>query len=198
MVLSRLVRVWRHRVRSLSDKDHLDAELGQEITFHFEQLVQEKIAEGMALKEARLAAQRVLGNVPLLEDQCRDQRRVAWLQDLWQDVKYGVRMLRQNPGFTLVAVCSLALGIGANSAILGALRTTLFAKVPFPDGDRLVLLRTYPEWNPALNNSASIPDYIAWKLQSRSFESMGASIADHSRDFGAEEDGRPAERIEGQ
>jgi len=172
--------------------------LGQEITFHFEQLVQEKIAEGMALKEARLAAQRVLGNVPLLEDQCRDQRRVAWLQDLWQDVKYGVRMLRQNPGFTLVAVCSLALGIGANSAILGALRTTLFAKVPFPDGDRLVLLRTYPEWNPALNNSASIPDYIAWKLQSRSFESMGASIADHSRDFGAEEDGRPAERIEGQ
>ena len=172
--------------------------MGQEITFHFEQLVQEKIAEGMALKEARLAAQRVLGNVPLLEDQCRDQRRVAWLQDLWQDVKYGVRMLRQNPGFTLVAVCSLALGIGANSAILGALRTTLFAKVPFPDGDRLVLLRTYPEWNPALNNSASIPDYIAWKLQSRSFESMGASIADHSRDFGAEEDGRPAERIEGQ
>ena len=73
----------------------------------------------------------------------------------------------------------------------------LLAKVPFPDGDRLVLVRTYPEWNPALSNSASIPDYIAWKQQSRSFESMGASIADHSRDFGAEEDGRPAERIEG-
>src|SRR6185503_20855890 len=77
------------------------------------------------------------------------------------------------------------------------LRSTLLEQVPFPDGDRLVLVRTYPEWNRALNNSASIPDYIAWKQQSRSFESMGASIADHSRDFGAEEDGRPAERIEG-
>src|SRR6185369_4386470 len=102
-----------------------------------------------------------------------------------------------NPGFTAIAALSLALGIGANSAILGALRSSLLGKAPFPDGDRLVLVRTYPEWNPALNNSASIPDYIAWKQQSRSFESMGASIADHSRDFGAEEDGRPAERIEG-
>ena len=199
MALSRLFRVWRHRVRSLSVKDRLDAQLGQEIAFHFEQLVQEKIAEGLALKEAQRAARRALGNIPLLEDQCRDQRRVGWLQDLWQDVKYGVRMMRQSPGFTLIVAISLALGIGANTAILGALRATLLGSVPFPDGDRLVLLRTYPEQNPAIqNNNASIPDYVAWKQQSRSFESMGASIADHSRDFGAEQDGRPAERIEGQ
>ena len=199
MALSRLFRVWRHRVRSLSDKDHLDAQLGQELTFHLEQLVQEKIAEGMALKEAQRAARLALGNIPLLEDQCRDQRRLGWLQDLWQDVKYGVRMLRQNPGFTSIAAISLAMGIGANTAILGTLRATLLGNVPFPDSDHLVLLRTYPEENPGqLNNNATIPDYMAWKQQSRSFESMGASIADHSRDFGAEQDGRPAERIEGQ
>jgi putative ABC transport system permease protein len=197
MALSRLFRIWRHRVRSLSQKDQLDAQLGQEFAFHFEQLVQEKIAEGLALKEAHRAARLALGNVPLLKEQCRDQRRVAWLQDLWQDLNYGLRMMRQCPGFTAIAALSLALGIGANTAILGALRATLLGNVPFPDGDRLVLLRTYPEWNPALNNSASIPDYVAWKVQSRSFESMGASIADHSRDFGAGEDGRPAERIEG-
>jgi predicted permease len=199
MVLSRPIRIWRRRIRSLVRKDDLDAQLGQEIAFHFEQLVQEKIAEGLALKEARQAARRALGNIPLLEEQCRDQRRVGWLQDLWQDVKYGVRMLRQNPGFTLIAGISLAMGIGANTAILGALRATLLGNLPFPNGDRLVLLRTYPEENPAiLNNNATIPDYVAWKQQSRSFESMGASIADHSRDFGAEQDGRPAERIEGQ
>ena len=199
MALSRLFRVWRHRVRSLSDKGRLDAQLGQEITFHFEQVVQENIAEGMAFKEAQRAARLALGNFPLLEDQCRDQRRVAWLHDLWQDVKYGVRMLRQNPGFTSIAAISLAMGIGANTAILGTLRATLLRSVPFPDGDRLVLLRTYPEENPAIqNNNASIPDYVAWKQQSHSFESMGASSADHSRDFGAEQDGRPAERIEGQ
>ena len=195
--LSRRFRVWRHRVRALSDKDRLDAQLGQEFAFHFEQLVQEHISEGMSSQDARLAARRTIGNVPLLQEQCRDERRVSWLEDLWQDLKYGIRMLRQNPGFTVVAVFSLALGIGANTAILGALRAALLGSVPFPDGDRLVLVRTYPEWNPALNNSASIPDYLAWKQQSRSFESMGASIADHSRDFGAEENGRPAERIEG-
>jgi len=199
MAFSRVFRIWRHRVRSLSDKDQLDAQLGQEIAFHFEQLVQEKIAEGLALKEAQRAARLALGNIPLLEEQCRDQRRVGWLQDLWQDVKYGVRMLRQNPGFTSIAAISLAMGIGANTAILGALQATLLGNVPFPNSDRLVLVRTYPEENPAIqNNNASIPDYVAWKQQSHSFESMGASIADHSRDFGAEQDGRAAERIEGQ
>jgi putative ABC transport system permease protein len=198
MVLSRPLRVWRQRVRSLVQKDDLDSALSQEFAFHFEQLVRENTAAGMTLKEARLAARRALGNVPLLEEQCRDQRRVAWLHDLWQDLKYGLRMLRQNPGFTSIAALSLALGIGANSAILGTLRSTLLGNVPFPNGDRLVLLRTYPEENPGQYNSASIPDFLAWKQQSHSFESMGASIADHSRDFGAEEDGRPAERIEGQ
>ena len=197
MALSRLFRVWRHRVRSLSDRDHLDAELGQEITFHFEQLVREKIAEGMATKEARLAARRALGSVPLLEDQCRDQRRVAWLQDLWQDLAYSIRMLHQSPGFTAVAVLSLALGIGANSAILGALQHTLLVDIPLPHADRLVLIRTYPLENPGQTSAASVPDYFAVRAQSRSFEAMGASIAEQ-RDLGSEEDGNPAERIPGQ
>ncbi|HSP69675.1 MAG TPA: ABC transporter permease [Bryobacteraceae bacterium] len=197
MTLARLIRISGQRLRSLSDKDHLDAELNRELAFHFEQLVRENVAAGMPPAAARRAARLALGNLSLLEEQCRDQRRVGWLHDLWQDLSYGLRMLRQSPGFTSIVVLSLALGIGVNSAILGAIRATLLARIPFPGGDRLVVVRTYPEWNPALSNSASIPDYIAWKQQSRSFESMGASIADHSRDFGAEEDGRPAERIEG-
>ena len=142
-------------------KDHLDAELSQELALHFEQLVGEHVADGMSPEAARRAARLALGNLSLLEEECRDQRRVGWLHDLWQDLRYALRMLRQSPGFTSIVVLSLALGIGANSAILGALRSTLLAKVPFPDGDRLVLVRTYPEWNPALSNSASIPDYIA-------------------------------------
>jgi putative ABC transport system permease protein len=197
MAISRLLRVWRHRLRSLSDRDRLDSQLGQELTFHFEQLVQEKIAEGMALKEARLAAQRAVGNVPLLQDQCRDQRRVAWLQDLWQDVKYGIRTLRQNPGFTSVAVLSLALGIGANSAILGAIQHALLVDIPLPHADRLIVIRTYPLENPGQTSAASVPDYFAFKAQSNSFEAMGASIADQ-RDLGSEADGNPAERIRGQ
>lgn len=170
----------------------------QEFAFHFEQLVRENVIAGMPREAAQKAARRALGNIPLLEEQCRDQRSVGWLEDLWQDLKYGARMLRQNPGFTCIAALSLALGIGANTAILGAVRGALLGSIPFPDAGRLVVLRTYPEENPGQMYSASVPDFIAWKQQSRSFESMGASIADHSRDFGAEEDGRPAERIEGQ
>ena len=197
MLRSRRFRIWNNRVYSLFRKNRLDAELSQELSFHFEQLVRENVADGMSPEAARRTAKQALGNLSQLAEECRDQRRVGWLHDLWQDLGYGLRMLRQSPGFTTIVVLSLGLGIGANSAILGALRSTLLAQVPFPGGDRLVLVRTYPEWNPALTNSASIPDYLAWKQQSRSFESMGASIADHSRDFGAEEDGRPAERIEG-
>ena len=197
MLRSRRLRIWNNRVHALFRKDRLDAELTQELSFHFEQLVRENVADGMSPEAARRTAKQALGNLSQLAEECRDQRRVGWLHDLWQDLGYGLRMLRQSPAFTTIVVLSLALGIGANSAILGALRSTVLARVPFPDGDRLVLVRTYPEGNPALTNSASIPDYLAWKQQSRSFESMGASIADHSRDFGAEEDGRPAERIEG-
>src|SRR5262245_33172182 len=184
MTFARLMRILRLRLRALVKKRELDSELAQEFAFHFEQLVRENIANGMDMEEARRAARRALGNIGVFEEQCRDQRRVGWLHDLWQDTRYGFRMLWKNPGFTAVVTISLALGIGANTAILVALNDFIRGSLPYADADRLVMIRTFPLDNPSQLSNASLPDYFAWKTQSRSFEFMGASLSDQ-QDLGS-------------
>jgi hypothetical protein len=180
MTFSRFFRILRHRLRSLARKKEMDSELGREFAFHLDHLIHENIDRGMTPEDAARAARRVLGNATLFEEQCRDQRSVGWLQDLAQDVRYGVRMLRKNPSFTFVAVISLALGIGANTAILSAIDTIMRGSLPFVDPDRLVMIRTIRFDNPSQLNHASLQDYFAWKQGSRSFESMGVSLANQS------------------
>src|SRR5689334_12145031 len=104
MSVPRLIRIVRQRLRSLFLKDSVDVELETELAFHFEQLVAEYIDRGMTDAAARAAARRAIGNLPLIEEQCRDTRAVTWLHDVRQDLAYGMRMLRRNPGFTCVAL----------------------------------------------------------------------------------------------
>ena len=193
----RLLRVSRHRLKGLWQKDQLDQQLSSELAFHFEQLVSENLAEGMSLEEARRAARRAMGNLALLEEQCRDHRRLGWIQDLRADLIYGLRMLRKSPIFTAVAALSLAIGIGANTAILGAMDAILRGQLPVSDPDTLVLLRTFPLGNPGQQSQASLPDYLAWKDQNTVFESMGVFLADQ-RDLGGDHDGTPPERLIGE
>jgi putative ABC transport system permease protein len=186
-----------HRFDSAWRKDELDNQLAGELAFHLEQLVNENLREGMPEAAARDDARRKLGNIGAIEEKCRDQRRVRWLHDLRQDLVYGLRLLRSSPSFTAVATVSLAIGIGGNSAILSVADSITRGQLPFPDPDRIVLLRTFPLGNPGQTIQASIPDWLAWKEQNTVFESMGAFIADQ-RDLGAEEDGLPAERLMGE
>src|SRR6516162_3313840 len=165
MKAARILRVCRQRVRSLFDRDRVDEELGQELGFHFDELVLENLCEGMNVQEARHAAARTLGNRSILEAQCRDHRRVQWLDDLREDAVYGWRMLLKNPGFTAVTVASLALGIGSNTAIMGALYTIDFGSLPYPEADRIVMIRTFPFAEPRQQSNASILDYFAFKEQ---------------------------------
>jgi putative ABC transport system permease protein len=178
-------------------KDTVDAELSRELAFHFEKLVQESADAGLPIEEARHAARRAIGNLPLLEEQCRDHRTVGWLHDLHQDFAYGLRMLWKNPGFTGVAVISLALGIGANTAILSVLTAVLGDRLPMPHDDRVVVVRTFPRANPQQETHASLTDYFAWREENRSFDLMGVSLGNQA-DFGADGDAAPAERIQGQ
>jgi predicted permease len=197
MTVSRIIQIFRQRLRSLFRKERLDDDLDRELLFHFEQLVQENIEAGMSAEEARRAARLALGNTSVLAEECRDERRVSWYHDFVQDVRYGVRLMRRQAGFTAIAALSLALGIGGNTALLSAGRSLFMGGLPFPDDGRLVVIRSAPIQNPQLWANPAVPDYVAWKEGTRTFEAMGLSIANH-QDLGGEDSGFPPERIIGQ
>ncbi len=175
----------------------MDRELDNETAFHFDQLVRENIESGMSHEDARFSAARSFGNSAILQEACRDERRMGWVHDFSQDVRYGARMLRKSATFTAVAILSLALATGANAAILAIMARVFWAYLPFPDAERLVVIQTAFNGRTMEAQNASVPDYLAWKEQSRSFAAMGASLSNQS-DWGPEPDGTPAEHLQGQ
>jgi len=130
------------RLRSLFRRNQVEQELDEELRYHIERQIEENIAKGMTPEEARYAALRAMGGVEQRKEECRDMRRVRLIEDLIQDLRYGLRTLRKSPGFTAVAVLSLALGIGVNTAIFSVVDPLMIRSLPVEDPEQLVVLRT--------------------------------------------------------
>jgi hypothetical protein len=136
--------------RRLLQRDRVERQLDAELRDHFERLVADYVREGVTEADARRRARLEFGGMEQVKEQCRDARGTRWVDEIVQDVRYGLRLLRRSPAFTLVAVSSLALGIGANSAIFTLVDRVLLKSLPVRDPHQLVLLYggswTNPVW----------------------------------------------------
>jgi hypothetical protein len=134
----RIGRIFFHRLRSLLRRSRAEADLQREIDLHLEQLTKEYTAAGMREKEARLAAQREFGSIGATKERCRDRRRVNAVEDVFRDLAYAFRLLRKSPGFTGSVVLSLALGIGANTAVFSLVDAVLLRMLPVREPQELI------------------------------------------------------------
>jgi predicted permease len=153
-------------------KSKLESQLDSELRFHVEQQTVENIAAGMNPDEAHRSALAQFGGLEYIKEETRDARGIHFLETVFQDFRFALRMLRKSPGFTAVAVLTLALGIGANTAIFSIIDAALLNALPYPDAGRLVILN---ESLPKMaGDMVSWPDFLDWRAQSRAFDAMAA------------------------
>ena len=171
----RMIRILKRRADLLLHGSVADAELQREIEIHIQQLTNEATEAGMTEREARAMALREFGPVEQIKDKCRETRRVSWLQDLADDLRHGARLLRESPGFTSVAVLTLALGIGANTAIFSLVDAVLLRSFPYPDPNQLVVLSNVPLKQPDALSGISFRDFTQCREHNAVFSEIAGN-----------------------
>jgi predicted permease len=170
--MTRRVNILRLRLRSLFRRGRVERELDKELAFHLARQVEENIARGIPPQEARDAAQRALGGVAQIQEECRDMRRTNFIETLASDLRYAIRSLRRTPAFTAIVVLTLALSIGANSAIFSVIQGVLLRPLPYPQADRLVRIYFQSDSQPKFPINPN--DFLDFRQRNRSFESLAA------------------------
>ena len=160
---------------AVTKRSRMEREMDAELRFHIEAFAEDLVRRGVLREEALRRARIEFGGVERAKEECRDARGVSFLENLFQDLRFGLRMLRKSPGFTAVAIITLALGIGANTAVFTVVNGVLLRAMPFPEADRLFLVSLAPQggpfdWQPGVSDR----DYLAFRDQDQTFERIAS------------------------
>jgi predicted permease len=164
---------WQRLLRRKKMEEQLD----KEVRFHLEQHASELIASGVEPREAWRRARLTLGGAEKVKEECRDARGTRWLEDLWQDFRYALRMVRQQPGFSVVAILTLALGVGASTVMFTVVNGVLVRPLPYPQPDKLVAVHGHSStWNTKAfgEQKLAYPDFLDCARESHSLILAGS------------------------
>ena len=163
---------WIARLRGMLKRERLDRELDLELRSHVEMRTADNLAAGMSCEDARFDAQKRFGNTTILKEDTRDADIVGWLDETARDFRQALRMLKRSPGFTAVAVFTLALGIGANTAIFSVIDSVLLRPLPYHEPDNLVIVWETNSQHPKHHNTVSPPNFLDWQSRNTVFSGM--------------------------
>jgi len=186
-----------YRLRALFRRKSMEADLDEELRAHFERQVEKYVQSGLTRQEAARRVRLEFGGLDQVKEECRDARGVNFIETLVQDIRFGLRMLRKNPGFTAVAVIMLALGIGVTTTIFTAANDFLLRPLPFGNSDRLVMVKRYFQ-TLAQSGTNDPPTFKFWREQNHVYEDMAvwSVMIDHFNLTGAEGPERvPAKQV---